>query len=78
MVVAEDWIGVDNPKWKGDPVPLRIVSVLADEPYAARQVSNSLSSMLDGERITACRLPSSPGEIKQMRIRASNDVCARC
>ena len=78
MVIAEDWIGVDNPKWKGDLVPLRIVSVLADEPYAARHVLNSLSSMLDGERITACRLPPSPGEIKRMRIRAMNDVLACC
>ncbi len=26
VLVAEDWAGVDNPKWKGDPVPVRLVS----------------------------------------------------
>ena len=26
VLVAEEWAGVDNPKWKGDPVPLRVVS----------------------------------------------------
>ncbi|RDX44703.1 hypothetical protein OH76DRAFT_1559523 [Lentinus brumalis] len=25
VVVAEDWAGVDNPKWKGDPVPVRLM-----------------------------------------------------
>ncbi|RPD62151.1 hypothetical protein L226DRAFT_613462 [Lentinus tigrinus ALCF2SS1-7] len=25
VLVAEDWAGVDNPKWKGGPVPLRIM-----------------------------------------------------
>ncbi|RPD62152.1 hypothetical protein L226DRAFT_535520 [Lentinus tigrinus ALCF2SS1-7] len=25
VLVAEDWAGVDNPKWNGDPVPLRVM-----------------------------------------------------
>ncbi|KAI0706890.1 hypothetical protein C8T65DRAFT_740445 [Cerioporus squamosus] len=32
VLVAEDWAGVDNPKWTGDPVPLRI---MVREPKSA-------------------------------------------
>ncbi len=30
-LVAEDWAGVDNPEWKGDPVPVRTVSRVDQE-----------------------------------------------
>ena len=25
-LVGEDWLGIDNPKWTGAPVPIRVVS----------------------------------------------------
>lgn len=27
-LVGERWLGVDNPRWKGEPVPVRVVSIV--------------------------------------------------
>ncbi|RDX44722.1 hypothetical protein OH76DRAFT_1046452 [Lentinus brumalis] len=45
VLVAEDWAGVDNPKWKGDPVPVRI---MVREPQSARRLVDAEKVGIEG------------------------------